>query len=180
MGTIAEFLQVNNCVLETLIKHPDLADFYLGYEDWNELENNKLDNLLIRKQVETEEILNIDKTWYFFHYLFTGYETSEIPDKLIDINQKDKQPLINAILGGKKLPNSYDYDVIRYFTISEVNQIADTLFKLKIADVIKRLNTKKYHSEIYNYLSDYYSYDAIVDYYKDAASKSNAMLLWLN
>ena len=177
MGTRAEFLQIKSCVLETLIKYPDLTDFYLEYKVWDAPEKNQSDNFLIIKKVEAEEILNIDKTWYFFHYLFTGYDNSEIPDKLIDINQEDKQPLINTILGGKELPDSYGYDAIRYFTIGEVNQIADALSKLKLADVIQRLNTRKYHDEIYNSLSDYYSYDAIVDYYKDTASKSNAMLL---
>ena len=35
MGTRAEFLQIKSCVLETLIKYPDLTDFYLEYKAWD-------------------------------------------------------------------------------------------------------------------------------------------------
>lgn len=189
MSTTGEFLQVSTSLLEVLIKYPDLTDFYMGWEYWNDLsyaQLKKLKNLpkdiysMIEKGME--ESLDINKTWYFFHYLFTGYEDSGIKiDELISINQKDELPLINAILGGEKLKANAGYDDIRYLIPSEVHQIAKALSQLKLADVVQRLNNKDcYHDYIFDSLSEYYNYDALVDYYQDAAAKGNAMLLWLN
>lgn len=189
MSTTAEFSQVSTSLLEVLMKYPYLTEFYLGWESWNDLSDaqfKKLKNLqkniclIIEKGME--ESLDINKAWYFFQYLFTGYEDSEIKiDDLVSMNKKDGLPLINAILGGEQLKANAGYDDIRYLTASEVNQIADALSKLKLVDVIQRLKIKDcYRDYIFDSLSEYCYYDALVDYYKDAASKGNAMLLWLN
>ncbi|MEM6752343.1 MAG: DUF1877 family protein [Cyanobacteria bacterium P01_C01_bin.38] len=189
MSTTAEFSKVSTSLLEVLIKHPDLTEFYMGWEYWNDLSDTQLKKLkkfpkdiylILEKGIE--ESLDINKAWYFFHYLFTGYEDSEIKiDELISINQKDEFPLINAILGGEQLNANAGYDDIRYLTVSEVNLIANALSKLRLADVVQRLHSQDdYHDYIFDSLSEYCYYDALVDYYKDAASKGNAMLLWLN
>ncbi|MBV6621776.1 MAG: DUF1877 family protein [Rivularia sp. (in: Bacteria)] len=189
MSTTAEFSQISTSLLEVLINYPDFTEFYLGWESWNDLsyaQLKKLRNLpkniysILEKGME--ESLDINKAWYFFHYLFTGYEDSYMKiDNLISINKKDKLPLINTVLGGKQLKANAGYDDIRYLTATEVNQIANALSKLKLGDVVQRLQDKDcYHDYIFDSLSEYCYYDELVNYYKDAAVKGNAMLLWLN
>ncbi|BAY85491.1 hypothetical protein NIES267_49910 [Calothrix parasitica NIES-267] len=162
MSTLAKFLQVNPLVFEILEKYTFLTDYYLRYSYFNEskyqkfkkFERNKPDKFsIIKKGTEAEYILDINKTWYFFHYLFTGYDTSTIPNKVIGLNKHDKKPSINAILGGQIfLYDNCDY--IRYLTASEVNQIANALSKLKLADVVQRLQDKDcYHDYIFDCLS---------------------------
>ncbi|MEM9923064.1 MAG: DUF1877 family protein [Cyanobacteria bacterium P01_D01_bin.50] len=194
METTAGFLQVTTSLFDLLIKYNHLAAYYLGYELWNqsvinkirEVEKNQWHNFfLISSGLLDDQILNINKSWYFFHYLLTGYNTLDKPDNfnffhpLISINKEDKLPFINAILGGKCLFYGY-YICVRYLTSNEVNQMTNALSKLELFDVIERLDTGEYENYIYDSLSDYPYYDALVDYYKDAADKGNAMLLWLN
>lgn len=146
MSTTAEFSQVSTSLLEVLIKCPDLTEFYLGWEYWNDLSDKQFKELknlpiniysIIEKGIE--ESLDINKAQSFFHYLFTGYEDSGIQlYDLVSFNTEDNLPLINAILGEKQLKANTGYDDIRYFTASQVNQIADALSKLELADVIQR------------------------------------------
>ena len=189
MSTTGEFAQVSTSLLRALIKYPDLTEFYMGWEFWNDLSDTQLKKIKkFPKDIYSifekgmEDFFSINKACYFFHYLCTGYEYSGIKiDELGTKNTKDKLPLINAILGGKQLKANAGYDDIRYLTASEVNQIAEALSKLKLNDVVERLHAKDYyHDYIFDSLSKYCYYDALVNYYKDAASKGNAMLLWLN
>mgnify|MGYP001794549819 CR=1 FL=1 len=96
MSTTAEFSQVSTSLLEILIKYPDLTEFYIGWESWNDLSDTQLNKLKkFPKDIYSifekgmTESLDINKAWYFFHYLFTGYEDSGIKiDELIIINRR--------------------------------------------------------------------------------------------
>jgi hypothetical protein len=118
--------------------------------------------------------MDSDKSWEGIHFLLTG-------------NLKGGAlPLANTLLGGTPLPFEFGYDEVRYLTPSEVKEIAQALKNLSPAELTKRYDPVKMVNvysmagnakEDLPYLLDYF--DKVSDFYQQAATSGNAMLLYL-
>lgn len=124
------------------------------------------------------EYLDIDKTWYWIHFLLTGYDYSVRPSFIIGENEEDNLPSINAVLGGKEIDYAQTYGLVRYFTAEEVKQIAEALTHFSCEMVKERIRLQGRKEEDFNELFDY-TYNPFIKYYQEAGEKGNAMFLYL-
>lgn len=122
-----------------------------------------------------EEGLSLDKSWHALHYLLTG-RAGEAPP-----------PLGDAILGGTELGEDVGYGPARFLTPEEVRSTSAALSKVSAADLAQRFDLPRIiAAEIYacgdegdlGLAQEYFS--ELVRYYADAASRGNAMLLYLD
>jgi hypothetical protein len=122
-----------------------------------------------------EEGLSLDKSWHALHYLLTGHAEEAPP------------PLGNAILGGTELGEDMGYGPARFLTPEEVRATSNALNKLSADDLAGRCDLPTMiAAEIYacreegdlGLAQEYFS--ELVRYYADAATRGNAMLLYLD
>ncbi len=122
----------------------------------------------------TEE-LNLDKSWHGIHFLLTG-KTDEAPP-----------PLGNAILGGTEIGEDLGYGPARYLTPDQVREAAQALSAITSEDFARRFDPQTIRQAgVYalendataDYCVQYF--EKLVAYYRDAAAKGNAMLLYLD
>lgn len=162
MSMIGNFLQLLPDELSALIDDPSSVEAFIYPED-EEHENN----------------LDVDKAWHGIHYLLAG-DTAE-----------GQPPLANAVLGGTEIGDDVGYGPARYLTVDEVRAVADALRditpeKFRTRYVAAELLKNEIYPEIWNdaddgaigYLTTWY--EALRDYYIEAASKGRAMLKYLN
>jgi hypothetical protein len=163
------FNELSNSAVETLEK--------LKKEKPHGFENPRLDILSIIFEGKTK-CLNIDKTWNRLHFFFTGCEYPVRPDFLVGKNEEDHLPSINAVLGGLEINYSATYNLVRYLTDSEIAQVVEALYTLSHSQIRERLRFKGWEEDKFEYLFNY-TYEPLVNYYKDAAERGNAMFLYL-
>jgi hypothetical protein len=122
--------------------------------------------------------LYIDKSWHAIHFILNGKAW------------EGEEPLVHVILGGTSIGEDFGNGPARFLTSREVQNISKELIKLQGTKLIERYNPDKMSKEeIYPNLgwedeeSMQYVFDnywRVVDYYKDASMKGNAMLLSLS
>jgi hypothetical protein len=122
-----------------------------------------------------EDGLSLEKSWHTLHYLLTGSAVEARP------------PLGNAILGGEEIGPDAGYGPARFLDASEVHEVAAALAKVSREELSRRFDLKAMTAaQVYacndsNDLAlalDYF--DQLVSYYQDAASRDNAMLLYID
>ena len=157
---IGNFMQLTPSELQAMIDDPSLIEARL----FPDVE-------------EDEEVgIDVDKAWHGIHFLLTGSDWEGDP------------PLANMILGGCEIGEDVGYGPARYLTAKQVQDVANALpsrEKLATRFDIPKMNQAKIYPEIWNEgdeMLDYVltNYETLADYYKDAATKGNAMLKFLN
>jgi len=122
------------------------------------------------------EGLELEKSWHCLHFLFSG-----------NVWETGKVPIEKAILGGAEIPDAegvMGYGPARYLEHGEVKRIATALERYPIErralnfDPSAAAAAKIYcpnHSpeELVHY------FNLLKSYYREAASKKHAMLLWI-
>jgi hypothetical protein len=122
-----------------------------------------------------EEGLTLEKSWHSLHYLLTGTagETDSVLGK--------------AILGGTEIGPDVGFGPARYLEPSEVKKVAKSLKMVSKKDLISRfdLETMK-AAKVYacrdegelQRAQEYFT--QVCNYYKEAAARGDAMLLYLD
>jgi hypothetical protein len=128
--------------------------------------------------------LSLYKDWHMLHYLLTG-KSWEPADS----------PLGNAIMGGIEIPDGQKimgYGPARYLTPSVVREVAEALDSFPIEEKVESFdpqaaeNAKVYprmrgmkelEKDEKEGLTNYFH--LLRDFYRDAAAKGHAMLLWV-
>ena len=120
--------------------------------------------------------LDLHKSWHCLHYLFTG-----------KADGSDGTPLGDAILGGTEIGGEAadtGYGPPRALSPSRVKSVAEALNAFPIAEKASQYDPDAAdRAEIYvaqhgaDELQKYFA--ELRDFYNDAASKNNAVLLWI-
>src|SRR2546425_4040968 len=134
--------------------------------------------------------LDVDKTWQVMHFLLTGDAWGGAP------------PLAKTIMGGTDIGEDLGYGPARYLMPEEVREVASALSGVSIDDLRKRFDPAALEkAEVYPGFSgavehvgvdpaaepemkDFLEFllkkfEGLVSFYAEAASKGNAMLLFL-
>jgi len=120
--------------------------------------------------------LSLHKSWHCLHFLLTGKSWEPVDSSLG-----------KAIMGGKEIPDRQGvmgYGPIRYLTPEEVRQVAEALAEFPIAarasafDSVAAEEAKVYVPE-HDAEELTHHFDQLKGFYRDAANKENAMLLWV-
>jgi hypothetical protein len=146
------------------------------------------DNEKLREQIITElesagvtadsggeEGLTLEKSWHCLHYLLTGtaWETDTVLGK--------------AILGGAEIGPDMGYGPARYLEPNEVKNVAKALNTVSKEDLTSRFNLEAMKAaNIYacrdegelSLAQDYFK--QVCNYYDEAATRGDAMLLYLD
>jgi hypothetical protein len=120
--------------------------------------------------------LDLHKSWHCLHYLFTG-----------KVDGSDGTPLGDAILGGTEIGGEAadtGYGPPRALSPSRVKNVAEALNAFPIAEKAKQFDPDAAdRAEVYvaqhgaEELQHYFT--ELRNFYNDAASKGNAVLLWI-
>ncbi len=120
--------------------------------------------------------LDLQKAWHGLHFVLTG------------LPEGGKPPLANAILGGRELPDQdkiMGYGPARYLTPDQVREVSLALQQISEKDVVRRFNLDAARAagiyaldqpEDLEYLK--FHLRKLKAYYKSAAARGNAMLLY--
>jgi hypothetical protein len=131
---------------------------------------------LIPRATKIPKGLELEKSWHCLHFLFSG--------KAWEVG---KPPVQRAILGGIEIPDTervMGYGPVRYLQQGEVRKIATALktypikrtaakFDPLAASAAKIYCPKHSPEELEHY------FDLLKNYYREAAAKKHAMLLWI-
>jgi hypothetical protein len=165
MGMVACFTSLPPDTLQELQDNPDQIDEYLNPDDGDG---------------EPPNYIDLDKAWHGIHYLLTGTaEGGPAPHSL-------------AVFGGEEFGPEVGYGPARYLTAEQVALVADALSELSPTDLAERFNPKDMEAkEIYpdviwvrdgeealNYALE--NYQQLQTFYRDAASRGEAVIQWLS
>jgi len=124
---------------------------------------------------ESDDGLSLEKSWHSLHYLLTGRVEEAAP------------PLGNAILGGVPIGDDLGYGPGRFLTPELVREVSRALSKFTPDELARRFDLDAMSAaNIYacadeDELEIAQSYfEQLVQYYADAATRGNAMLLWID
>ena len=121
-----------------------------------------------------KEGLSLEKSWHSLHYLLTG-KAEEAPP-----------PLGNAILGGMPIGDQMGYGPARFLTPEQVREVSLALNAVTMNDLFARFDIELMAaSNIYACEGEeieqmQYYFANLTRYYNDAATKGNAILLYLD
>jgi hypothetical protein len=120
--------------------------------------------------------LSLHKSWHCLHFMFTG-KTEESAGTLLG----------RAILGGTEIPDTngvMPYGPVRYLAATQVKEVSEALERFPIAEKAAAFSREAAEAAgVYvpdhgaEELTEYFG--MLRDFYRDAASKRNAMLLWI-
>ena len=137
---------------------------------------NELQSVGVRLPGENpgKEGLSLEKSWHSLHYLLTG-KAEEAPP-----------PLGNAILGGMPIGDQMGYGPARFLTPEQVREVSLALNAVTMDDLFARFDIELM-SEANIYACEgeeieqvQYYFVNLTRYYNDAATKGNAILLYLD
>ena len=120
--------------------------------------------------------LSLHKSWHCLHFLLTGKSWDRVDS-----------PLGKAIMGGREIPDRQGvmgYGPVRYLTQEEVRQVAEALSEFPIeARAVAFDPDAAEEAKVYVPEHDVeeltHHFTLLKDFYRDAADKNNAMLLWV-
>ena len=160
MGMTGGYLRVQADQLQDLIASPDL-----------------LQELLMPEIMGGGNGLDVYKSWHGIHYVLTGS------------SWEGKPPLKNVVLGGTEIGEDVGYGPARYLTPAEVREVAEALKPIDDAEFARRFNADEMaEDEIYAFDPDAAedeldglldTYRELRQYYLDAASNKDGMLLYM-
>jgi hypothetical protein len=164
MSMIGNYLKLSEEQLDLLVNNPNKAK----------------DLVRAKEEDDPSDALDVDKSWHLIHFLLTG-DASE-----------GEYPLVNAVLGGNELPDTdAGYGPFRYLVPDEVEAVSQALVSISAKDLWSRFNAARVRSEDI-YPSDIWSgddgdkqyvsqhYEALRQYFSDAAASGSAMLLYIS
>jgi hypothetical protein len=138
--------------------------------------------------------LDIDSNWHAMHYLLTSdmtwWEECNLPFTVTRQEQSDRL-LINAVMGGTEIQRTSDgnfteFGPIRYLTQMETRNVAEALSQISVEEFERRCEEAERASpKIYRNFRDgeaqtyWFWFQCVREYYKLAAEKERAMLLYL-
>lgn len=173
------FDEVENAAIEVLQE--------LEQKKPEDYERIKPDIPLILEEGKTPG-LELDKAWHTVSFLLTGYEQMGIIPFLVGENRDDNLPSVNAIQCGTETECEATYGFYRYLTPNEVKEVADALANISETNLRDRYDrgfrkkpdiySTEWTDEGFQFALEYCK--KVVNYYKDAAQKENAMLVWLS
>jgi hypothetical protein len=165
MSMIGEFAAVTAEQFEQMLEDPDsVADILCSDEDSSQLAAR----------------MNIDKAWQGIHYLLTGN-----PDF------GGQPPFALVVLAGTEIGDDVGYGPARYLTPREVVEIAGLLASLPRAELASRYSAQALtKAGIYPNIWDreeedglgylLHHYDALVEFYRNAAKQGHAVFKWIS
>jgi hypothetical protein len=120
--------------------------------------------------------LSLHKSWHCLHFLLTGKSW-----------EKAEPPLGNAIMGGVEIPDRQQvmgYGPVRYLTPSQVDDVASALASYPIEKKAEAFDPRLADEQkvyVPNHESEelIYYFNLLRDFYQDAATKGNGMILWV-
>ncbi|WP_028102033.1 YfbM family protein [Pseudoduganella violaceinigra] len=129
---------------------------------------------------DPENFVDIDKAWHGIHYLLTGTADGGSP------------PLSLAIIGGDEFGPDMGYGPARFLTAAQVASITDALEGLSAESLSARFDPQDMgRQQIYpdsiwvrdgavglEYLLEYF--EVLRTFYRDAASRGDAVIQWLS
>lgn len=120
----------------------------------------------------SDRYLDLDKYWRSLYFLFTD----EFP---YNDKTNNKTWLKKMFMGGKATQWEATYGMVRYFTVSEVKDIAEVLTHISTDDLQNRLNQLFESSESRAYMKPHYLnlYNQLVNFFNKAAHKSEIIIL---
>lgn len=164
MGMVGCSAAVSPTVLSGLQGDPDSIEEYLYPDDGDS---------------EPPNSIEIDKAWHGIHYL------------LVCTSEGGPEPLGLAVVGGEEFGPEVGYGPARFLTPMQVRDVSKALSALSPQELATRFDPKDMEKkEIYPtiwvrdeeealaYLLEYY--DPLVVFYRDAASRGDAVLQWLS
>ncbi len=167
MGMIGNYRRVTTDQLAEFQQNPDSILGFLFPDDGAEYSD--------------ESYLNIDKAWHGIHFLLTGTEYEGEP------------PLVNVVMGGSPLDDpdnpQFDYGPARFLMPEEVQEVAEALSQISVADLQARFHTLalsaaniypniwKRGADEFEYLM--FHYLQLVKFFQNAANLGMAMLLYI-
>ena len=120
--------------------------------------------------------LSLHKSWHCLHYLLT-----------VQAREQADTVLGKAILGGKEIPDErgvMGYGPARYLTSAEAQEVAHALREFPTADRVSEFDpveAKELKVYVHNHdpeeLAQYFG--MLRDFYLDAATNRNAVVLWI-
>ncbi len=134
------------------------------------------------EQGENDLSLDIDKSWEIIHFALTG--------KTMGDGETADSILEKVIMGGKEIGKEMGYGAARLLEIEEVKEIAKELNKISVDKFIEICEGRNFsNTQLYAFdeddleaeiegASEYF--DQIREYYLEAASHNEFMLLYLN
>ena len=164
MSMIGNFVAISNAQLQGFLANPDSVTDFLYSDDTGEPAGH----------------MHIDKAWDGIHYLLTG-EVEQGPP-----------PWSQVVMGGTEIgEDAGGYGPARYLRPEQVREVAEALPKLPRDQLAQRYAPEEMEQagvypsiwmhdgeEALNYLLD--KYDALVEFYQQAAAKQCAVLQYLN
>jgi hypothetical protein len=120
--------------------------------------------------------LSLHKSWHCLHFVLTGQ--NRIPPESL---------LAKAIMGGTEIPDQagvMGYGPARYLSSGEVQQIAEELAAFPIEERVQVFdsqiaNQQEIYSPNHGKEELLHYFELLRDFYRDAASKHHAMVLWI-
>jgi Domain of unknown function (DUF1877) len=162
MSMISNFFAIEAHVADDLIKNPDsIADFLYSKESPVE---------------DTEDFLEIYKSWHGIHFLLTESEWEGNP------------PARDVILGGIAYGEDIGYGPARFLNTDEVKSVDSFLSKLSSDYIQSKFNAEtlgandiypnNWNAEDCDYLAGYF--DDLKAFYKKAAIENKMVIQYLN
>jgi hypothetical protein len=164
MGMRGGFVAVSADEFARLLHDPDSVADFLYPDDGESEPPNSID---------------IDKAWHGIHYLLTGEA------------EGGAEPGSLAVLGGEEFGEDVGYGPARFLTPSQVAAVSQELAKHSTEELTQRyrpqdMDAKQIYPDIWvrdgdeglEYLLEYYR--VLADFYRDAASRGDAVIQWLS
>jgi Domain of unknown function (DUF1877) len=128
---------------------------------------------------EPENSIDLDKAWHGIHYLLTGEAEGGEP------------PFSLAVVGGEFFGPEIGLEPPSFLTSTQVNAVASAISALSSEELRTRFNAKDMEAkdiypdviwvrdgaEALDYLIE--NYEPLVEFYRDAASRGDAVIKWL-
>jgi Domain of unknown function (DUF1877) len=163
MSMFGHYLQLSGEQLDVLVNDPSKA----------------VDLVYPENEDYPADALDIDRSWHIIHFLLTGDPW------------EGEYPLVNVVLGGNELPGTdAGYGPFRYLVDAEVKTVSQALASISADDLWSRFDVSRVQAaDIYpspwtggegekEYVSQ--NYEALRQYFADAAASGKAMLLYLS
>lgn len=165
MGMVACFTSLSPDALRGLQDDPSQIEEYLYPDDG---------------ESEPANYIDLDKAWHGIHYLLTGQANG------------GPEPQSLAVFGGEEFGPEIGYGPARFLTAEQVRGVAEVLAELSPEILTQRFNPKDMESkqiypeviwvrdgeEALDYVLD--SYQQLQVFYRDAASRGEAVIQWLS
>ncbi|MBH8562737.1 DUF1877 family protein [Nostoc sp. CENA67] len=168
MGIELSYRRLTPEEFERLHNDEAYASIYFG----DDLETDEEIHAYFEALRVSDRYLDLDKYWRSLYFLFTG----EFP---YDDKTNSETWLKNMFMGGKATQWEATYGMVRYFTVSEVNDIAEVLNHVSVEDLQNRLNQLFESSKSRAYMEPHHLdlYAQLVNFFSKAAQQSEIILL---